>query len=125
MRSTAITVVSSATYCAVLNKKGANGLLWYFMVCTFVLHREMKTLVERHKLDRRRLEAAHFQFAVLQVAMWYPEHITISEIPLHAALQETLPKIVAVYQGAFMEKYASKLATCSAKESILYTYTVE
>ncbi len=68
----------------------------------------MKALVERHKLDRRRLEAAHFQFAVLQVAKWYPQHIAINEAPLHSALKDTLPKVVAVYRGAFMDKYASK-----------------
>ena len=39
--------------------------VFYMEIC-----REMKALVERQKLERRR-EAAHFQFAILHVAMWY------------------------------------------------------
>ena len=62
-------------------------------------------LVERQKLDRRRLEDAHFQYAILKVAGWYPQHLNICELPLHSALQETLSKVVAVYHGAFMDKY--------------------
>ena len=92
-----------------MHKKQVHELL--IMICSACMKhlcREMKALVERQKLDRRRLEAAHFQFAVLHVAIWYPQHITISELPLHSALLDTLPKVVAVYHGAFMEKYASE-----------------
>lgn len=68
----------------------------------------MKSLLERQKLDRRRLEAAHFQFALLQIAVWYPEHIDINKLSLHSALDATLIEVVEVYHGAFMKKYASE-----------------
>ena len=63
----------------------------------YTLYREMRAVVERHKVDRRRLEAAHFQFAILQVAMWYPQHINMEELHLHSALQTSLQTVVAVY----------------------------
>lgn len=80
----------------------------------YTLYREMRAIVERHKLDRRRLEAAHFQFAILQVAMWYPQHIDMEELHLHSALQTSLQTVVAVYHGAFMCKYASEFFAQSA-----------
>lgn len=70
--------------------------------------RDMQALIDRHKLDRRRLEAAHFHFAILQVAQWYPQYFHIGEIPLHSALDESLPRIAALYRGAFMDKYAGE-----------------
>jgi len=73
-----------------------------------IINREQEQLVERQQLDRRRLEDGHFQYAILKVAGWYPKLLDISELPLHSALQETLPKVVAVYHGAFMDKYARK-----------------
>ena len=62
----------------------------------------MKSLLERKKLDRRRLETAHFQFALLQIAVWYPEHIDINKLFLHLSLDAMLIEVIAVYHGAFI-----------------------
>ena len=64
-------------------------------------------LVERHQMDCRRLEDAHFQFAILQVASWYPHHMDINTLALHGSTQSTLLDVVAVYHGVFMAHYAS------------------
>ena len=61
--------------------------------------------LERSKLDRRRLEAAHFKYAVLSVASWYPGDIdtAVSFSPdLHSTLLEFTPR----FQQAFHKKYS-------------------
>ena len=68
----------------------------------------MKSLLERKKLDWRRLETAHFQFNLLQIAVWYPEHIDINKLSLHLSLDAMLIGVIEVYHGAFMKKYASE-----------------
>lgn len=68
----------------------------------------MRGLVERYKVDRRRVEAAHFQFATLQVASWYPEQFDVRKLPLHGCLQTTLTSVVTIYHGAFMTRYSGK-----------------
>lgn len=62
--------------------------------------------LERSKLDRRRLEAAHFKYAVLTVASWYHDDIpTIAFSPdLHSTLLEFTPS----FQRAFHKKYSGK-----------------
>lgn len=69
----------------------------------------MIPLFERSRLDRRRVEVAHLHFAILQVASWYPEHMDLFTLPLHANLDDTLTKLVAKYHGVFMSCYASKI----------------
>lgn len=64
--------------------------------------------MERYTLDRRRVEAGHFQFAVLQVASWYPDVFSTRRLPLHASLDETLADVVSVYRGAFMARNAGR-----------------
>lgn len=77
--------------------------------CMFLTYlREMKPLIERSRLDRRRVEVAHLHFAILQVASWYPEHVDLFTLPLHANLDDTLTKLVAKYHGVFMSCYASE-----------------
>ena len=63
-------------------------------------------LNERVKVDRRRIEEAFFQYAMLQVASWYPDKLSLSTMPLHAKTMEILPQIVSVYHGAFMRRHA-------------------
>ena len=57
-------------------------------------------------MDRRRLEEAHFQFAILQTASWYPQHIRIDNLALHGSTKNTLD-VVSIYHGVFMAQYAS------------------
>jgi len=64
------------------------------------------SLHDRQKLDRRRAEAAHFQYAVLRVATWYPETFSLSELPLHNNLEATLSNVTTNFHEAFMETYA-------------------
>lgn len=68
-------------------------------------------LLLREKLDRRRAEAAYFQFAILRVASWYPDLFKVSNLPLHSSLPNTLTKVTRDYHGAFMDKYASTYAS--------------
>ena len=68
----------------------------------------MSDLVDRYQMDRRRLEDAHFQFAILQAASWYPEHFDINTLALHSSTKNTLLDVTAVYHGVFMAQYASK-----------------
>ena len=66
-----------------------------------------KLLTEREKLDRRRAEAAYFQYALLRVASWYPHLFKISDLTLHKNLGGALHKVTTVYHEAFMDTYAS------------------
>ena len=56
-------------------------------------------------MDRRRLKEAHFQFAILQTASWYPRHIRIDNLALHGSTKNMLD--VSIYHGVFMAQYAS------------------
>ena len=38
-----------------------------------ILYRCLPVLTERLKMDRRRLEPAHFRFAIIQVSTWYTD----------------------------------------------------
>lgn len=71
----------------------------------------MHNLVGRFRLDRRRVEEAHFQFAILQVASWYPRVLNVKELCLHADTQDTLSSVVPVYHAQFLTSYASKQIT--------------
>ena len=65
-------------------------------------------MLERYKLDRRQVETAHFQFAILQVASWYPQHLDICKLPLHSGLDDTVSLVLSRYHGAFMARNAGK-----------------
>ena len=65
-------------------------------------------LLERQNLDRRRIEDAYFQFAVLHVCSWYPDHFKIEKVSLHNNTSTTLQEIVTNFHGIFMKKYSSK-----------------
>jgi hypothetical protein len=65
----------------------------------------LKDALPRCKLDRRRIEAAHLQYAVLQVASWYK--FDINKLALHSDTDATLSDVVKDYHGAFMAYYAS------------------
>lgn len=87
----------------------------------------MRDIVERYKLDRRRVEAAHMQYAILQVISWYPALFSAREVLLHTDTDETLTGVVSLYHGAFMAHNASK-ANCASLSYIyeflkLYTYS--
>lgn len=66
-------------------------------------------LKERQKVDRRRIEDAFFQFALLKAASWYPHKFDHSQLPLHANSTYTIAKFTEQYHGAFMEQYSGKV----------------
>ena len=76
-------------------------------LCKFAFLRDMAIVLERYRLDRRRVEAAHFQFAVLQVASWYPHQLELTKLRLHGDIDATLSSVVASYHGLFMAQYSS------------------
>lgn len=63
--------------------------------------------LDRYQMDRRRLEEAHFQFAILHMASWYPQHMDIDKLALHGSTKSTLLDVVSIYHGVFMDQYAS------------------
>ena len=68
-------------------------------------------LVERERLDRRRLEAAHFKYAVLNVASWYPNDFTANVVFL-PDMQQTLLNVTPMYQRAFHKVYSGICNNC-------------
>ena len=62
----------------------------------------LSQVVERYKLDTRRAEAGHIQYAILRVVSWYPEILSAEKLPLHADIDVTLSAVVSLYHGAFM-----------------------
>ena len=68
----------------------------------------MKAAVHRCKLDRRRIEAAHLQFAILQVALWY--HLAVNKLALHTDMDSTLSDVVKEYHGIFTAHYAREFS---------------
>jgi len=66
----------------------------------------VNSLVERHKLDRRRVEDSYYQFSLLRVCSWYPDLFDIRNLPLHNRAGSSIVKITSQYHDAFMTKYS-------------------
>ena len=66
----------------------------------------LKATLERYRLDQRRIEAAHMQYAVLNVTSWY--NIDTSKLALHDDMDTTLSTVVKDYHGRFMSHYSSE-----------------
>ena len=62
--------------------------------------------MERMKMDRRRLEHAHFRYAMLNVAEWYQGFAKILFTPDQA--ERTLLEFTPLYLKAFYENYSGK-----------------
>lgn len=63
---------------------------------------------DRLKLDRRRLESAHFMYAAMNVAKWYPESFSGIEFEL-GNIDKTTDELTPVYHFAFSKEYAGTL----------------
>lgn len=61
--------------------------------------------LSRLKLDRRRLEAAHFKYAILNITSWYADKME-SKVTFSPDLNETLLQFIPVYQRLFHTKYS-------------------
>ena len=62
----------------------------------------------RQCMDRRRLQEAFFQYALLRVASRYPKHIAVDKLYLHEGLSDTLLNVTALFHKVFTEKYAGQ-----------------
>ena len=69
-------------------------------------------LDSRQQLDRRRLEEAFMQYALLRVASWYQSSINIERLYLHDGLNQTLLNTTPLFHNAFIQRYASKSVNC-------------
>lgn len=64
-------------------------------------------------MDRRRLQEAFFQYALLKVASWYPKHVDIEKLYLHDGLSDTLLNVTPHFHKALTENYTGELCGCS------------
>ena len=64
-------------------------------------------LESRQRMDRRRLEAAFLQYALLRVSKWYPTQINVQKLHLHEGLSETLLKDTPLFHVALIRKNAA------------------
>ena len=86
----------------------------------FSLYSDQPKRMERKHLDRRRLEAAHFKFAVLCITSWYSSDIKQSPV-FSSDHQKDLLKFTPIYQQAFHKKYSGIYnEICSASCQLLY-----
>ena len=63
-------------------------------------------LEARQRMERRRLEEAFLQYALLNVASWYPTQVHREELQLHDGLSESLLHITPLFHDAFITKYS-------------------
>lgn len=66
------------------------------------------SLESRQQLDRRWLEEAFMQYALLRVDSWYPLSVNIEQLHLHDGLSQTLLKTTPMFHNAFIKNYASE-----------------
>ena len=66
------------------------------------------SLESRQQLDRRRLEVAFMQYALLQVTSWYPSIVSLEQLHLHEGLSQTLLKTTPLFHSAIIQTYASE-----------------
>lgn len=68
--------------------------------------------LKRSKLDRRRLLSAHFKYAILQVASWYPGDLSVSDIVFSTDVYQTLLDFTPRFQNVFHRKYSGTSLLC-------------
>ena len=69
-------------------------------------------LMLRYSLDRRRVEDAYYQYALLRICSWYPSILRIEDLPLHSNTADSIQSIMNLYHEAFMRKYCGKGYLC-------------
>ena len=48
-----------------------------------------------------------FQYAILRVAVWYPDVFVLSQLHLHSSMLQTISKILSLYHESFMDLNSS------------------
>lgn len=61
-------------------------------------------------MDRRRLEKAHLQYAILVVAEWYSPDVLLKSINIiPGRIDDLISTFATLYHSLFLNKYAGKL----------------
>jgi hypothetical protein len=66
------------------------------------------TLESRQQMDRRRLEEAFLQYAVLRMASWYQD-VEANTLSFHDGLPDVLSSLMPTFLNKFMENYSGVL----------------
>ena len=69
-------------------------------------HNYSTDLESRLRMDRRRLEEAFLQYALLKVAEWYPLDMSMHKLHLHDGLSQLLLQVTPSFHEAFTKKYS-------------------
>ena len=67
-----------------------------------------RSLTKRQSLDRRRFEAAHLRYAVLQVAAFYSELLLTQGLFVYPDVEKTLSIITPALYSAFQARFSGK-----------------
>ena len=83
------------------------------------VHVHFSSQGERVRLDRRRLEAAHFKYAMLNATSWYPDDI--KNVPIFSPnMDQVMAKFISVYQQAFHKKYSGTFYDCTHTKLLIH-----
>ena len=63
----------------------------------------------RQRMERRRLEEAFLQYALLNVSSWYPSEVVRDDLHLHQGLSESLLRITPLFHDAFIAKHSGNV----------------
>ena len=80
-----------------------------FVKCMVQPYRCDGEMVERIKIDRRRLEHAHFRYAILKVTKWYRDLAITKVLFTSDQAEGTLLEFTPLYLKAFYENYSGML----------------
>ena len=72
----------------------------------YMTRSEVHLLMERQKVDCRRIEDAFFQYAVLITQAKYSEQFELSELPMHHDTSNTLITFTAKFHEDFMKRHS-------------------
>lgn len=84
------------------------------VIITYVYNSET-ALTKRLKMDKRRLEDAHFCFAMLNIVQWYSDDLDITEIIFSSDMSKTLLQFTPIFQKLFYSKYSGNSYICVIK----------
>ena len=76
-----------------------------------------ETTFNRQSMDRRRLEMAHLQYAVITVCSWYPQNLQVCQVGITPSkVDDMIAEFTKSYYLCFSAKYASEFRkSCEQK----------
>ena len=76
-------------------------------------------------MDRRRLEVAHLQYAILTVCSWYPQNLQVCQVVVTPGrIDDMVADFTKSYYSCFSAKYASKSKNRSCNEGLTYSCAI-